>query len=275
MSELDRSGAPAPQRRTTSRARLDAGQSGSTLDISFVRTVPGDWSSWDYLPVDVHLALDRAGHAGELAFASGALPPEREVRGGVDVEVGHAWTVDDDALTIIDAVRPVHSAGREGWRFTIHRRPFVGEVKERRGVVSAGAPTPPSGSAVHEQDEPEVLDVLPAPVRRQVLATVPEPDFEDERLIQSFDRGSGLRQEACLVRATAGVVIAIVASRAITRSPDSAEAAAALAAESWFVHAVTASLGRVEVGGLDATQSVLDDRSPRRGLPGSRGTQIG
>ncbi|WP_157987505.1 hypothetical protein [Jiangella endophytica] len=253
------------------------GRSGSTLDIDFVRATPGDWSRWDYLPVDVQLALDRAGHAGDVAFASGAVRPEREVRDGLDVEVGHAWTVDDDALTIIDAVRPVHFSGRGAWRFTVHRRPFVGEVKERKGSVSATVPTLQAGTAGHDPDEPEVLDVLPTPVRRQILATVSEPDFEDDRLIQSYDRGLGLRQEACLVRATARIVIAVVASREVapSRSPESAEAVAELAAESWYVHALTASLGRAQISRLPADPAALDDPARQRGLPGSQDPQIG
>lgn len=277
MPGLERRTTSAPQRRHASHAELDAGPSGSTLDIDFVTTTPGDWSSWDYLPGDVQLALDRAGHTGELAFAAGTVPPEREAHDGVEVEAGQAWTVDDHALTIIDVVRPVRSTGPDDWRFTVHRRPFVGEVKERKGSVPAGAPIRPGGPAGGGADEPGVLDVLPPPVRRQILATVPEPDFEDERLIQRLERGRELRQEATLVRATARVVIAVVASRGIAprRSPDSAEAAAALAAEPWYVHAVTASLGRAEVGGLDDVRPALDERARRRGLPGPPDTQPG
>ncbi|PZF82778.1 hypothetical protein [Jiangella anatolica] len=272
MSELERGGGSVPQRRRTSRAEVDTGPSGSTLDVDFVASAAGDWSSWRYLPIDVRAVLDRAGHAGERAFASGAVPPEPAVRDGVEVELGHAWTVDHTALTVVDAVRPLDARGRGPWRLTTYRHPFAGQVKERRGTVAPDAPTGRRGPAAAGPDDPGALDVLPAPVRRQLLTTVPDPDFEDERLVQTSERGRPVEEEVCLVRATARIVIAVVATRAITpaRGQDAAAAAAALAATPWQVHALTAALGRSEARLLGGDGTALDG-------PGARGgrRQIG
>ncbi|TDE12583.1 hypothetical protein [Jiangella asiatica] len=120
-----------------------------------------------------------------------------------------------------------------------------------------------------------VLDVLPQPVRRQILDTVHHPSFDDEFLLQYAKKGRPWKQEAGVLRATDRVMIAVHAKRQIEvpRRWSERRAEAVLAATPWHVQALTARLGPEEVLVLStqgaATLAVEGDR--RVALPPASG----
>lgn len=276
MSALERRRREVLRRRDPAAPPdVDPGQSGSTLDVTFVPSQRADWETWDRMPAEVRDALDDAGCDPDGRFLSRARRPERVRRGGRAMELAEAWAVGDTSLTLLEAVRPAGASGPGSWQLTARRLPFVGEVKSRHGTVptEAARAVPGRGTGPEpDAEDPDVIDVLPAPVRLQILTTVPEPDFEDDYLVQWYDHDRPYEQEVGLIRVTSRMVIAVEATRRIElgRRQSEREAADALDAAPWYVQACTARLGREEVFHLStdgAGRSALD--SGRRDLPPS------
>jgi hypothetical protein len=110
-------------------------------------------------------------------------------------------------------------------------------------------PAPRSEASPDGEDAPEIIDLLPAPVRRQVLTTVPEPLVSEEYLYQGVRNDIPRLHEAGLLRASPDTMIALLTLRSIKvpRRMTTAEAEVALAAAPWHVQLLTARLGAAEV----------------------------
>lgn len=211
-----------------------------------------------------------------LPYVTGAKEPRVRKRGDDFLERAHGWAVDRKALILLDAVRGLErvAGGKfrpvEPWRLTVRQRPFIGEVKERSGTVpvDANVETGASSQEVASQAWVDVIDVLPAPVRKQIHATVPNPEIDFDILTQGYEKGVPSDHEAGLVRVAAGHMIALTATRRISvsrrMSPGAAEAL--LAEASWEVTTVTARLGPEQATELSTDRDQpLSVSGPRRG----------
>ncbi len=265
----------AVARRDVPRGRrspdVDTGDTSSTLDVDFAAAPP--WSAWDLIPTDVRMALDRANLEPIAAFVAGASEPKIRKRGERFLERAAAWWVNRETLVLIDAVRDLRQleSGKfspvQHWRVTARRHPFTGEVRERSGTVPVDGDFVAGGA---DLDKPQgwvnVIDLLPAPVRQQVITTVPRPEREHDFLSQGRD-GKSIDHDAGLIRVVSRRMIAVSATRAVTvsRSTASREAGARLAAAPWEIATLTAQLGDAQVIELD-----IDDPPAEVGPPGRR-----
>ncbi|MBB5787185.1 hypothetical protein [Jiangella mangrovi] len=261
--------------RSRGEVDVDAGPSASTLDGSFDGSAERPWHSWERIPAEVTVVLDHHGCVPKEPFVAGATAPRTRRRGDEVFQRAGAWAVDRTRLVIVEAVRglePVDGPGHRfrphtPWRLGVSSHPFVGEVRQRSGMVAvevAAAADSAAGSL--DDDAPEIIDVLPAPVRRQVLTTVAEPLVAEDYLYQGVRNDIPRLHEAGLLRATTETMIAVLALRSIRvpRRMTQAEAEVALAAAPWHVQTLTARLGPVEVTEL---ASYEQDRAIAANIP--------
>lgn len=235
-------------------ADVGAGNPLSTREIEFGAARP--WSDWDQMPSAVLVELEYLGIDSIAAFSVGAMVPKVRKRGDQYLERANAWYADTESLVLIDAERKLErrTDGKfrvnGSWRLSVRRQDFVGHVRERAGTVPVDPDTnATSNSGGSPLTWTNVIDVLPAPVRKQVLATVPEPTVELDTLMQGRVRGVPADQEASLLRATSRQMITLHASRKITvkRSMPHDEAEARLSVADWSVRTLTAQLGPAHV----------------------------
>lgn len=244
--------------------------SSSTLDVEF-GAAPA-WSSWYLMPMDVLMALDEAGFEPSFPYVTGADEARVRRRGDQYLERAGAWSVERDSLVLVDAVRKLdHVRGgkfrpAEPWRLTVRRRPFAGEVRERSGTVAVDPGSLADGNEPSSRTSgPEVIALLPTPVRKQVLATVPNPEVAYDTLTQGTSRGVPADHEAGLIRATAGRMIAVTATRAIRpKGLGAHEAAEALAATPWEVTTVTTRLASEQITELTSDRAKLEQKPAQR-----------
>ncbi|SEF14909.1 hypothetical protein [Jiangella alba] len=141
----------------------------------------------------------------------------------------------------------------------MRRYRYVGEIKNRCGAVAVDADATRASGERHDLDDeqPSVLDVLPAAVRAQLMNTVPDPRFEDQFLVQDRHKGRPYKHRAGVIRASPRQIIAVLATRQIEqrRSGSVREAERQLASAPWDLRALTARFGREEV----VTLEVVDD----------------
>lgn len=254
----DHSSAP---RDLSPRARgevdIDVGRSASTLDGSFDGSAERPWHSWERIPAEVTVVLEHHGCVPRDPFVAGATAPRTRRRGGEVFQRAGAWAVDRSRLVLIEAIRGLEPLDGNRfrpstpWRLGVGSHPFVGEVSERSGMVpvdvatgTAAGPDDPADDA----DGPEIIELLPGPVRRQLLTSVPEPEVVEEYLYQGSRRDIPQLHEAGLLRVGGDTMIALHAVRSIKvpRRMTAAEAEMALAAAPWHVQTLTARLGAAE-----------------------------
>lgn len=281
MSELQRRKRGAPDRRSAGvpSAQRDPGLSASTLDGRFDPSPGTAWQTWYDVPYEVRTALTGAGHLPRDAFVSGAIPPALPQHEADVIEYAEAWTVGEDSWTLIEAQRPRKISGTPArpWELTVRRYRYVGEVKDRYGTVPVDADSATSSERPHPAEEqPDVLDVLPSAVRGQVIATVPEPVYEDEFLLQERLKGRPHEHRAGVIRASSRQIIAVLATRSIEvrRWGSVRDAATQLASTPWYVQALTARLGAEEVFTLAVVDDevALDSPNPTALPPSARGS---
>ncbi|RIQ33617.1 hypothetical protein [Jiangella rhizosphaerae] len=264
-------------RRRHGEVDLDVGPSASTLDGSFDGSAERPWHSWERVPAEVTVVLEHHGCVPRDPFVAGATAPRARRRGEVILQRAGAWAVDQSRLVLIDAIRGVESLDGKRfrpstpWRLGVSSYPFVGEVRKRSGTVPVDVPV---GTAAHgdepldDPDGPEIIELLPAPVRRQILTTIPDPDVAEEYLYQGLRNDIPQIHEAGLLRATGATMIALHALRSIKvpRRMRPAEAEAALAAAPWYVQTLTATLGaveRTELTSFEQDRSIAANKPPQ------------
>lgn len=272
MSALQRPerGSPAPRRGDDAAATADSGRSATTLDGAFDPDLYDAWQSWSRVPVEVHEALERAGLEPRSIYLCGAIPLNRAEDGDEAVEYADAWAVAYDSVLLVEAERTIaRGAGPDPWRLTVRRSDFQGQVKKRDGTVpvDVGQPGNDPSSTRPDHGQPTVLEILPAPVRRQVLTTVPDPGFEDGYLIQERRGDRPYEHRAGVVRVSPHRLIAVKAVRSIEprRRGSARDDERLLAGTAWDVQAMTADLGRAEVFHVStdqAAQAVTARRAP-------------
>ncbi|TDC48326.1 hypothetical protein E1212_21680 [Jiangella ureilytica] len=245
--------------RAPAEVDAGAGPSASTLDGSFDGSAERPWHSWERIPPEVTVVLERHGCIPAEPFVAGANARRTRRRGGEVVQRAGAWAVDRSRLVLIEAVRGLHALDGNRfrpstpWRLGVSTHRFVGEVRQRSGMVPVeAAPAPGPDASPGQEDAPEIIDVLPAPVRRQILTTVPEPLVSEEYLYQGVRNDIPRLHEAGLLRTSPDTVIALLALRSIKvpRRMTTAQAEVALAAAPWHVQLLTAALGPAEVAEL-------------------------
>ncbi|WP_157553538.1 hypothetical protein [Jiangella gansuensis] len=206
-----------------------------------------DWETWERIPADVLFALEQADCEPFEHIVAGANAPTAVQRDGRRVELAEAWAVEDDALTLVEAVRPAGVSADSPWQLMVRRFPFVGEVRDRVGTLPADAEHTRVDGRPEDTglSSPGVLAVLPQPVRRQVHDTVRKPAYQDEFLLQHSKKGKPWKQEAGVLRATDRMLIAIRACREVEphRRSTVRHAESVLATTPWRVQALTAQLG--------------------------------
>lgn len=271
---LVKSGVGDRPSRVGQAATVDVGATASTLDVRFGGSP--EWSSWYRIPADVLLALEDAGLSPLEAHTAGAYEPRVRKRRDQFFERAKAWYVDYDAFAVIDAVRDLHRRpdGRfvrtSPWKLTVRRRPFVGDVRERSGMVPVDTGTSAGDQHPPEPTDVDVIDLLPTPVRRQVLGVVPEPEIDFDTLTEAAWRGKPAEHDAGLVRVARRQLIAVSATRKIEpKRMSAAEAANTLAVTAWEVRAVTATLDdeRVTEVSVGAEREELESIRRAAALP--------
>lgn len=250
-------------------AEVDAGRAASTLEVKFVGSP--EWSSWYRIPAHVLIALENAGFTPLEAYTAGAYEPRVRQRRDQFIERAKAWFVDYDAFVLIDAVRDLRRRpdGRfertSSWKLTARRQAFVGDVRERSGTVAVDVAEIDADLPAAERAAVDVIDVLPAPVRRQVLGVAPEPEIDHDTLTEATSKGRPSEHEAGLVRVTGGRLIAVSATRKIDPKRMSVDdAASLLAVTPWDVMTVTATLDRERVTEIKAAAEREELDSPNR-----------
>lgn len=235
---------------------IDAGPSASTLDGSFDGSAERPWHSWERIPAEVTAVLNHHGCVPKEPFIAGATAPRARRHGDEVFQRAGAWAVDRSRLVLIEAVRGLEALDGNRfrpstpWRLGVSSHPFVGEVRQRSGMVPVEVVAAASSTEESDDEEtPEIIDVLPPPVRRQVLTTVVKPLISEEYLYQGVRNDIPRLHEAGLLRASTEAMIAVLALRSIRvpRRMTAAEAEVELAAASWHVQTLTAHLGPVEV----------------------------
>ncbi|SDT68673.1 hypothetical protein [Jiangella sp. DSM 45060] len=241
-------------RRARSEVDLDAGPSASTLDGSFDGSADRPWHSWERIPAEVSVVLQHHGCVPGEPFAAGAAAPRTRRRGDDVFQRANAWAVDPTRLVLIEAIRGLEALDgnrfrpNTPWRLGVSTHPFVGEVRQRSGTVPVDDTAAGGGGPDDASGGPEIIELLPAPVRRQLLTTVPEAELAEEYLYQGSRKGIPQLHEAGLLRAAGDTMIALRAVRTIKvpRRMTADEAEVALAAAPWHVQTLTARLGAVE-----------------------------
>lgn len=244
-------------RRARSEVDLDAGRSASTLDGSFDGSADRPWHSWERIPAEVSVVLQHHGCVPGEPFAAGATAPRTRRRGDDVFQRASAWAVDPTRLVLIEAIRGLEALDGNRfrpstpWRLGVSTHPFIGEVSKRSGMVPVDESAGAAGGQDHGPDDdggPEIIELLPAPVRRQLLTTVAAAEVTEEYLYQGIRKGIPQLHEAGLLRAAGDTMIALRAVRSIKvpRRMTADEAEVALAAAPWHVETLTARLGRVE-----------------------------
>lgn len=240
--------------RSHGEVEVDAGPSASTLDGSFDGSAERPWHSWERIPAEVTVVLQHHGCTPAEPFVAGANAPRTRRRGGEFFQRAGAWAVDQSRLVLIDAIRGLEALDgnrfrpNTPWRLGVSSHPFVGEVRKRSGMVSVEVAAAGAGGSSADEDGPEIIELLPAPVRRQILTTVPDPLVNEEYLYQGVRNEIPRIHEAGLIRAAADTMIALLALRSIKvpRRMTAAEAQVELAAAPWHVQTLTTRLRAAE-----------------------------
>lgn len=277
MTDHARTQASDIARRAAGDIELSAGPSASTLDGSFSGTVDKAWRTWDQIPPEARIILDRHGCSPAEAFVTGASPSRVRRRDTSYSEQASAWAVDRHRLILVEGARSLEALDDKRfrpsspWRLQVTIHPFVGEVRKRSGSVPVDTVSPSSDDDGSDVDGPEIIDVLPAPVRQQMLTTVPTPEISEDFLFQGTLKGVPVDHEAGLLRATSQLMIAVHADRTIRvgRRTSPRDAEIQLAGTAWRVQTLTAQLGSphsVELTGY--TDRTLGAGAERPGLPG-------
>lgn len=243
--------------RPRGEVSVDVGRSASTLDGSFDGSAEHPWHSWERIPADVAVVLEHHGCVPREPFVAGATAPRTRRRGDDVYQRAGAWAVDSSRLVLIEAIRGLQALDGNRfrpstpWRLGVSAYPFVGEVRKRSGMVSvdvSAGTTAGQHESLDDSDGPEIIEVLPTPVRAQILTAVPHPDVAEEYLYQGVRNDVPRVHEAGLLRASGTTMIALHAVRSIKAprrmTPEQAEGA--LAAAPWHVQTLTASLGALE-----------------------------
>jgi hypothetical protein len=255
-------------------AGIAVGPSASTRDLSYHDI--GNWDTWELMPAEIVSTLQNAGCEPATAFNSGTVPPRVRKRGSEFLQRAHAWAVSTSGVVLVAATRPLKQVTKGSfmpagpWSLKVGNRSFVDQPRRRTGTVAADAQpgsSMPTRGADGSPERPAVVNLLPAPVRRQVVATVPSPEIDHDYVFQFTERNKASRNEVGLIRVGMNVMITVIASREIKPSllRSGKQAERALDQTAWTVDTLVAQLGQESTMHLEASESkTLAVRPSRR-----------